>query len=129
MIKIVDLDLEKEFQVKKSRKEILLRAFPIYFSCKLCNSIFCLVHVEVYGCQMNVNDTEIVHSILKNHNYTQTSSPDEADILLLMTCAIREGAEHKIWHRLAELKAHRKQKKERNETSYPSTVGIIGNDL
>lgn len=72
---------------------------------------------------MNVNDTEIVHSILSKHNYTQTRDPSDADILLLMTCAIREGAEHKIWHRLAELKAHRKQKKGNN----PSTVGIIGN--
>ena len=97
-----------------------------YFVMSSSSSIFLkfviLVHVEVYGCQMNVNDTEIIHSILSKHNYTQTSSPNDADILLLMTCAIREGAEHKIWHRLDELKAHRKQKK-----GNPSTVGIIGN--
>ena len=97
-----------------------------YFVMSSSSSIFLkfviLVHVEVYGCQMNVNDTEIIHSILSKHNYTQTSSTNDADILLLMTCAIREGAEHKIWHRLDELKAHRKQKK-----GNPSTVGIIGN--
>lgn len=54
------------------------------------------VFFEVYGCQMNVNDTEIVWSILKNNGYEKVDSADVADIVLLMTCAIREKAETKV---------------------------------
>lgn len=54
------------------------------------------VFFEVYGCQMNVNDTEIVWSILKNNGYEKVDSAEAADIVLLMTCAIREKAETKV---------------------------------
>lgn len=54
------------------------------------------VFFEVYGCQMNVNDTEIVWSILKDSGYEKTESADSADVVLLMTCAIREKAETKV---------------------------------
>lgn len=49
------------------------------------------VYFDVYGCQMNLNDTEIVWSILKNEGFEKTDIEDEADIFLVMTCAIREG--------------------------------------
>ena len=49
---------------------------------------------------MNVNDTEYVLAILAERNITQTADPTFADIILLNTCAIREHAEAKIWHRL-----------------------------
>lgn len=54
------------------------------------------VFFEVYGCQMNVNDTEIVWSILKDNNYIKVDSPDEANVVLLITCAIRDKAERKV---------------------------------
>lgn len=54
------------------------------------------VFFEVYGCQMNVNDTEIVWSILKNNGYEKVDSATSADVVLLMTCAIREKAETKV---------------------------------
>lgn len=54
------------------------------------------VFFEVYGCQMNVNDTEIVWSILKDNGYKKVDSADTADVVLLMTCAIREKAESKV---------------------------------
>lgn len=54
------------------------------------------VFFEVYGCQMNVNDTEIVWSILKHNGYEKVNSAETADIVLLMTCAIREKAETKV---------------------------------
>lgn len=84
------------------------------------------VFVEVYGCQMNVNDTEIVYAVLKKHNYAKASSSDDADIIFVMTCAIREGAENKIWHRLAQLKVMKQQKKGKKEEL---TVGIIGKKI
>lgn len=97
-------------------------------------------HIKTYGCQMNVNDTDIVRSILLNHHTSRNThssmgsegnnnenisttavtaasetiplkfieADDEihADILLTNTCAIRENAEQKVWHRLRELRSH-----------------------
>lgn len=81
--------------------------------------------VEVYGCQMNVNDTEIVHSVLSKHNYVQATSCNDADIIFLMTCAIREGAENKILQRLGQLNVMKKKRKSQQQSL---TVGIIGKE-
>ncbi|CRK98973.1 CLUMA_CG012134, isoform A [Clunio marinus] len=81
------------------------------------------VYFDVYGCQMNVNDTEIVWSILKSQKYQKTENIDEADVILLMTCSIREGAENKIWNRLVHLKG---MKKRRGKKSDPLQIGILG---
>lgn len=54
------------------------------------------VFFEVYGCQMNVNDTEIVWSILKKNGYIKVNDIKECDVVLVITCAIREGAEEKV---------------------------------
>ena len=66
------------------------------------------VYIETYGCQMNTNDTEIVLAVLEKAGGFVRCSKDEsisdADVILLMTCAIREGAETRIWHRLSELR-------------------------
>ncbi|XP_012521168.1 PREDICTED: LOW QUALITY PROTEIN: CDK5 regulatory subunit-associated protein 1 [Propithecus coquereli] len=63
------------------------------------------VYFETYGCQMNVNDTEIAWSILQKSGYLRTSNLQEADVILLVTCSIREKAEQTIWNRLHQLKA------------------------
>ncbi|RZF44191.1 hypothetical protein LSTR_LSTR003831 [Laodelphax striatellus] len=67
------------------------------------------VYFEVYGCQMNVNDTDIVWSILKAAGFEKTNTISDADVILVMTCAIREGAENKIWSRLTVLRRMKKQ--------------------
>lgn len=54
------------------------------------------IFFEVYGCQMNVNDTEIVWAILKDNGYVKATSIGEANVVLVVTCAIREGAEDKV---------------------------------
>ncbi len=75
--------------------------------------------VETYGCQMNVGDTEIVVSVMQAEGYFYTDRIDEADIILINTCSIRDNAEQRIWGRLAEMKRLRRAK--------PSLlVGIIG---
>ena len=51
------------------------------------------VYLDVYGCQMNVSDTEVVWSILEDQGYARTLNPREADVWLLVTCSIRDGAE------------------------------------
>ena len=53
------------------------------------------VYLDIYGCQMNVSDTELVMSILEESGYTRTPNQSEADIWMVMTCSIREGAENK----------------------------------
>ncbi|KAM3133495.1 hypothetical protein pb186bvf_014337 [Paramecium bursaria] len=60
--------------------------------------------IETYGCQMNSNDTSIVTSILKNNGYQNVQDIDDAEIVLLNTCAIRANAEEKIIMRLQQLK-------------------------
>ena len=77
------------------------------------------LYIETYGCQMNVNDSEVVVAIMQQNGYSVTNSIDEADIILVNTCSIRDNAEQRIWGRLSEFK---QQKKKRPNT----IVGVIG---
>ncbi|HIZ87299.1 MAG TPA: tRNA (N6-isopentenyl adenosine(37)-C2)-methylthiotransferase MiaB [Candidatus Coprenecus pullistercoris] len=56
--------------------------------------------IETYGCQMNVYDSEIVLSILANDGYAPCDSLDDADLILVNTCSIRDNAEQRVWGRL-----------------------------
>jgi len=62
------------------------------------------VYVETYGCQMNVSDSELMLGRLSAEGYTESSTPEEADVILLNTCAIRDHAEQRVLGRLGELK-------------------------
>ncbi len=62
------------------------------------------VYIETYGCQMNVADTEIVLGILKSNGYNIAADADEADVVLLNTCSVRENAEQRIYGRLGSFK-------------------------
>lgn len=81
------------------------------------------VYFETYGCQMNVNDTDIAWSILQKKGYQRTAYLNEADVVLLVTCSIREKAEQTIWNRLQQLTA---MKKKRLKTHTPMKIGILG---
>jgi len=90
------------------------------------------MYVETYGCQMNVNDMEIVLAIMKDAGYTEiVDQPEAADIIFINTCAIRENAEHKIWHRLNYFK-HLKTRWTRNKAltltrpANPPKVAVLG---
>lgn len=63
------------------------------------------VHIESYGCQMNFSDSEIVARILQEDGYTVTDRPEDADLVLLNTCSIREKAEYTVLQRINEMKA------------------------
>lgn len=77
------------------------------------------LYIETYGCQMNVGDTEIVVSLMQREGYVYTDTVDQADVILINTCSIRENAEQRIWGRLAEMKRYRRAK--------PGlVVGVIG---
>ncbi len=60
--------------------------------------------IRTYGCQMNENDSEKISAILEEIHYTKTEDYEEADVILLNTCAIREGAENKVFGFIGELK-------------------------
>jgi len=60
------------------------------------------VYIETYGCQMNVNDSEIVASLMEQNGFDMTGKADEADIILVNTCSIRENAELRVRGRLGE---------------------------
>ncbi len=77
------------------------------------------LYVETYGCQMNLNDSEIVMSVMQKNGYITTNKPDDADVILLNTCAIRDNAERKIHERLNHLKYYKRKNKE-------LVVGILG---
>ncbi|XP_066526676.1 CDK5 regulatory subunit-associated protein 1 isoform X2 [Hoplias malabaricus] len=81
------------------------------------------VYFETYGCQMNVNDTEIAWSILQKGGYLRTSELSEADVVLLVTCSVREKAEQTIWNRLKQLTAL-KTKRLKDKTQLK--IGVLG---
>ena len=67
------------------------------------------VYIETYGCQMNVADSEVVVSILSDKGYVHTSNIQEAELILINTCSIRDNAEQRIWGRLKAI-GHLKKK-------------------
>lgn len=77
------------------------------------------LYIESYGCQMNFSDSEIVASIMREKGYATTSSLEEADLVLLNTCAIRDNAEQKVRNRLS---AFTGLKRRRPDT----TIGVLG---
>ncbi|HET7711101.1 MAG TPA: radical SAM protein, partial [Thermoanaerobaculia bacterium] len=61
--------------------------------------------IETWGCQMNELDSQRLSGGLRLRGYRRVDSPDEANLILLNTCSIREKAEHKVFSRLGELRA------------------------
>src|SRR5215471_15790531 len=68
-------------------------------------------YLETFGCQMNVHDSEKVIGTLISEGYRQVPTVEEADLILYNTCSIRDKAEQKVFHRLADYKKLQKQGK------------------
>ncbi len=77
------------------------------------------LYIESYGCQMNFSDSEIVASILRKEGFDTTSNIDQADLVFLNTCSIREKAEQTVRNRLGQINALKKSRPE-------MMVGILG---
>ena len=60
-------------------------------------------YIETYGCQMNVSDSELMQGILAAQGYATAATPEEADVILVNTCAIRDHAEQRVFGRVGEL--------------------------
>ena len=81
------------------------------------------LHIETYGCQMNVADSEVVASVLETVCYDMVPTVEEADAVLLNTCSIRDNAEQKIVSRLAYLNSLRRK---RAKDAPRLIIGVIG---
>ena len=77
------------------------------------------LYIESYGCQMNFADSEIVASIMRENGFATTSKIEEAELILLNTCAIRENAEQKVRNRLQHLVPFKNKRKN-------VKIGILG---
>ena len=77
------------------------------------------LYIETYGCQMNVADSEVVAAIMEENNYSITKNVDDADVIFINTCSIRDNAEQRIWGRLNVFNQIKKKKKN-------LIIGVIG---
>lgn len=77
------------------------------------------VYIETYGCQMNVNDSEVILSILQKNGYALTENMDRADVILANTCSIRDNAEQRIWGRIEQFRLQKKRNPQ-------VVIGIVG---
>lgn len=68
------------------------------------------LYIETYGCQMNVADSELIVSIMIQNGFSITEDINEADLILVNTCSVRENAEHRVWGRLDVFKNYKRQK-------------------
>jgi len=76
-------------------------------------------YIETYGCQMNFADTEVVNAILMKEGLQPVQAAEDADVIFVNTCAIRENAETRVWNRLKEFRSLKKEKRD-------LTVGVMG---
>ena len=67
------------------------------------------VYIETYGCQMNVADTELMLGVLAREGYERVDAPDDADVMLVNTCAVRDNAELRVAGRVGELQRFKRQ--------------------
>ena len=66
------------------------------------------LYIESYGCAMNFSDSEVVASIMTNDGFTTTRNVEEADVILVNTCSIRDNAEVRVRKRLTDFRKHKK---------------------
>lgn len=76
-------------------------------------------YIETYGCQMNFADTEVVNSILLENGMSPVTRAEDADVIFVNTCSIRENAETRVWNRLKEFRSLKREKEH-------LTVGVLG---
>jgi len=76
-------------------------------------------YIETYGCQMNISDGELMSGVLASQGYDLVENPDEADVVLVNTCAIREHAEQRVLGRVAQLNGLK-------ETRPDLVIGVTG---
>jgi tRNA-2-methylthio-N6-dimethylallyladenosine synthase len=75
------------------------------------------VYIETYGCQMNVADSELMFGVLGREGYVRADKPEDADVMLVNTCAVRDNAEQRVIGRMGELQRYKRA---------GSVLGVVG---
>ena len=81
--------------------------------------------IETYGCQMNVYDSERMRDVLAPLGYAMTDSPDEADLVILNTCHIREKATEKVYSEIGRLRAHKQRRQAEGKSMTIAVAGCV----
>ncbi|MBI1215330.1 MAG: tRNA (N6-isopentenyl adenosine(37)-C2)-methylthiotransferase MiaB [Alphaproteobacteria bacterium] len=81
--------------------------------------------IKTWGCQMNVYDSHKMADILASLGYETTEAPDDADLMILNTCHIREKATEKVFSDLGRLRAHKEAKAEKGEKALIAVAGCV----
>lgn len=84
------------------------------------------LYIKTYGCQMNVYDSDRMSDLMQNIGYQMTQNPDEANMILINTCHIREKAAEKLYCDLGRLKKPKKDKEEKGEEMIVAVAGCVG---
>ena len=82
--------------------------------------------IKTYGCQMNVYDSLRMGDVLAPLGYAASDTPEDADLVILNTCHIREKAEEKVYSDLGRILKEKKQKAERGEKMLIAVGGCVG---
>lgn len=80
------------------------------------------VYISTYGCQMNVNDTERMYSLLEMANFTPVTSPDQAEVIIINSCSVREKPVHKVYSEVGTFR----RLKEKNPNIRIGVGGCVG---
>jgi tRNA-2-methylthio-N6-dimethylallyladenosine synthase len=84
------------------------------------------LYIKTYGCQMNAYDTVRMHDVMRPHGYAASDTPEDADLVILNTCHIREKAEEKVYSDLGRVLKEKEKKKKRGEKMLIAVGGCVG---
>ena len=82
--------------------------------------------IKTYGCQMNVYDSRRMGDVLAPLGYRASETPENADLVILNTCHIREKAEEKVYSDLGRVRVEKEKKKARGEKMLIAVGGCVG---
>ncbi|WP_417450373.1 tRNA (N6-isopentenyl adenosine(37)-C2)-methylthiotransferase MiaB [Kordiimonas sp.] len=83
------------------------------------------VFIKTYGCQMNVYDSKRMADVLKPHGYEQSESAEDADLVILNTCHIREKAAEKVYSEIGRLRAEKETRATEGKNMYIAVAGCV----
>lgn len=113
--------------LEKNKEDILVERQGEVLEQPQSDSFSKRFYMESYGCAMNFSDTEIVASILNKEGYGPTKVIDEADLILVNTCSIREKAEENIRQRLGVFNSAKKRNAKKDKKDRKNmVVGVLG---
>lgn len=84
------------------------------------------LYIKTYGCQMNVYDTVRMHDVMAPFGYAPSETYEDADMVILNTCHIREKADDKVYSDLGRIRAEKDKKKARGEKMLVAVGGCVG---